>query len=257
MPSTDITTAQKITISYELASFGERFLSFLIDMVILGIFFIVMSFFGAMVFLDKMDYFAYLVLIPVITFYSLGFEVFNRGQSPGKMLLGLKVMKLEGDRPIPGDYLMRWIFRSIDIWSSLGTLALIMISSSDKNQRLGDMLANTIVVRIRSGEDIPLVRLLQMRTREAYEPTYPVVVQMTEQEMLRVKELLDALRKNPGEGHLRALDIASQNIADKLSIPIEPYHPYFETNPFIRESEREKRKAFLSTLLKDYIILTR
>jgi uncharacterized RDD family membrane protein YckC len=257
MPSTEITTAQKITITYELASFGERFLAFLIDLIILGIYFTVMMFFGAIIFLDKVDYFAYIALVPVVTFYSLGFEVFNRGQTPGKMIMGIKVMKLEGDRPIPGDYLMRWIFRSIDIWSSLGTLALILISSSDKNQRLGDLLANTIVVRIRNNDEIPLSRLLQMHRREHYEPTYPSAIQMTEHEMIRVKELLDALRTNPGEGHLKALDIASQHIADKLAIPIEPYHPYFETNPFIRASEREKRIAFLNTLLKDYIILTR
>ncbi|MFO7723027.1 MAG: RDD family protein [Bacteroidales bacterium] len=257
MPSTDITTAQKITITYELASFGERFLAFLIDLIIIGVFSFVMMFLGTIVFLDRVDYFAYIVVLPVATLYTLGFEIFNRGQTPGKMIMGIKVMKLEGDRPIPGDYLMRWIFRAVDIWSSLGTLALILISSSDKNQRLGDLLANTIVVRIRSSEEVPLARLLQMRTREAYEPTYPSVVQMSEPEMIRVKELLERLKRNPGEGPLKALDIASQNIADKLMIPLEPYHPYFETNPFIRTSEREKRIAFLNTLLKDYIILTR
>lgn len=257
MATIDINTSQKITITYDLGTVAERFLALLIDVLILGAY----AFAGLMIvmifFLSHIDYLAFLIIVPVVTFYSLAFEMFNNGQTVGKLAVGLRVVKVDGTRPAPNDLLIRWAFRIVDIWFSAGIVAFILTTSSDKNQRLGDLLANTAVIKTRSRFGYSLAGLLQLQRREQYTPVFRNASQMAEQEMLQVKALLDRLAKYPNEGHNRALDIASENIAKKLNIPLEPYHPYFETNPFIREQERAKRAEFLRNLLKDYIILTR
>lgn len=257
MAQIDITTAQKITITYDLATIGERLLALLIDLVIIVVYGLGVLIFVSIFWIENINLLLYLFVLPVVTFYTLCFELFRNGQTPGKMIMGLRVVRIDGRRSEPSDLLIRWVFRLIDIWVSLGSVALILISSSDKNQRLGDLLANTAVIKTRSKYGHTLAGLLYMHRREQYNPVFESAIQMSEEDMLNIKTLVDRLDKYPNEGHLRALDIASENIARKLNIPLEPYHPYFETNPFIRETERKKRLEFLNRLLKDYIILTR
>jgi uncharacterized RDD family membrane protein YckC len=69
------------------------------------------------------------------------------GQTVGKMLLGIKVVR-EGTGEVPGikAATIRTVMRLIDgLFAYL--VAFIAVLASQKNQRLGDMLANTLVVR--------------------------------------------------------------------------------------------------------------
>jgi len=61
-------------------------------------------------------------------------EAFGGGRSFGKKALKLKPVKKNGAEMTFLDYFMRWIFRIPDILFSLGTLAVIMISSSSVAQ---------------------------------------------------------------------------------------------------------------------------
>ena len=69
------------------------------------------------------------------------------GQTLGKMALSIKVVR-EGDGRAPGTRaaLLRTVFRIVD---SIGSylVAFVVVLVSDKNQRLGDMVAKTLVVR--------------------------------------------------------------------------------------------------------------
>ena len=71
----------------------------------------------------------------------------NRGQTLGKMLLGIKVVREDnGEVPGLGAAAIRTVLRLIDgIFAYL--VGFIAIQISSKNQRLGDMAANTLVVR--------------------------------------------------------------------------------------------------------------
>lgn len=85
--------------------------------------------------------------------YFAGCEVAMNGQTPGKRLLGLRVATRTGGRPSRGAILIRNALRSLDfvvgvppmIWSSLG-------------QRVGDMLAGTVVLENTSADETPQVR---------------------------------------------------------------------------------------------------
>ncbi len=256
MARIEITTVHKISITYDLASAGMRILAFIVDLIVLSTFYTVAIQFWVLIVTKPPLFFLIMILFPV-TFYTFLMELFNNGQTLGKLILGIRVIRIDGRKPTVVDLLTRWLFRVVDIWGSLGTVGLILITSSDKNQRLGDLLANTTIIRVRTGDGYSLRGLESIHRNEDHTPVYPEVVRMTEEEMVQVKTLLDRLIRYPTEGHLTALDIASERIAQSLGIKLEPYHHLFETNPIIREEERNKRKEFLKRLLKDYIILTR
>ena len=69
------------------------------------------------------------------------------GQTLGKMLLGIKVVREDNDEvPGLGAAFIRTLFRLVDgLFSYL--VAFIAVLISGKNQRLGDMAAHTLVVR--------------------------------------------------------------------------------------------------------------
>ena len=66
----------------------------------------------------------------IFIFYSIAFEVFNNGQSLGKMAMKIRVIKASGGKPTFADYVARWMFRMVDVYLSLGALASILVTSS-------------------------------------------------------------------------------------------------------------------------------
>jgi uncharacterized RDD family membrane protein YckC len=74
-------------------------------------------------------------------YYGLS-ELFLRGQTLGKRMSGIRVVRLDGFALDPGGILVRNIFRVIDHLPPLWLVPLV----SKKSQRLGDMVAGTVVV---------------------------------------------------------------------------------------------------------------
>ena len=74
------------------------------------------------------------------------FEWIWNGQTPGKRLLHLRVIKVDGS-PVSGiDVLLRNLSRPIDTFGPMGLIGLLMIFVSRKAQRLGDLMARTLVI---------------------------------------------------------------------------------------------------------------
>ena len=71
------------------------------------------------------------------------------GQTLGKALLGLRVVKLDGSPCTPGAALIRTLLRLIDGLPFFYLIGLVCIAVSARAQRLGDMAAGTIVVAAR------------------------------------------------------------------------------------------------------------
>ncbi len=242
MRTIEITTTQNVTIEYELASFRDRFFAFFLDFLILNfsILFLYLSWmyvFGT----DRSDYFLYLVLLPLYLFYSPASEIWMNGQSLGKKAIGIKVAKLNGKQALISDYLIRWAFRLVDIWFSSGTIAAVLVNSTVRGQRLGDMLAHTTVVKTRSSLSIEIADVLRINTRENYEPTYPQVRGLSESDMLLIKSVIERTRKYNNKAHIEAQDMLVQKLKSVLDIAETP----------------KDNVAFLKTLLNDYIVLTR
>ncbi len=240
MQTIDITTTQNVTIEYDVARLLDRFLALLIDFVILGIVLTIISLFVAAtpVFGTVVTYF---LLIPIVLFYSFTFEWLMNGQSPGKKVLGIKVVKLSGDQPTLNDYLIRWAFRSIDIWFSLGTLGGLFISSSTKGQRLGDLVADTAVIKVKSDFHLRLDDILRISTLDNHEVSFPSVRQFSEQDMLLIKNVISRFQKYPNTSHRDAVRETVSHMMEKLDLEQRP----------------KNNVKFLKTLISDYIVLTR
>ena len=85
--------------------------------------------------------------------YATGFETLRNGQTPGKSMLGIRVIREEG---VPVDFkaaAIRNVVYLIDGPLTLWTVGIVSIFATKKNQRLGDLAAGTIVVREKTGED--------------------------------------------------------------------------------------------------------
>lgn len=69
------------------------------------------------------------------------------GQTLGKKLAHIKVVKEDGSRCDVGSALVRSLLRIVDSLPAIYILGIILIAATDKKQRLGDMLAKTIVIK--------------------------------------------------------------------------------------------------------------
>ena len=85
-------------------------------------------------------------IIPI--FYFTVFEA-AQGASLGKMLLGIRVVGLDGSPIGWGQSLGRNVLRIIDYLPSMYLLGALLVWTSSKKQRLGDRFADTVVVRRR------------------------------------------------------------------------------------------------------------
>ena len=246
MGNIEINTSQNVTIEYELAPLRDRILAFILDSIIMWggiliLFFLCILLFQPNNMEDFMGYFMYLIVLPVFFFYSLVSEIIGNGLSIGKSALKIKIVKLNGKEPQLNDFITRWVFRSIDIYLSLGSIASLLISSSDKNQRMGDILANTAVIKFKPTYVIELKDLLNRTSLQNYQPVYSEVTRFKDEDMLLVKQIIDRVQKYPNTAHHEALNQLVEKITQQLNL-----------------SQRPKNKIeFLKTLLKDYIVLTR
>jgi hypothetical protein len=186
-------------------------------------------------------YIFYLVFIPLFFFYTLCFEILMNGQTPGKAALRLKVVKIDGTEARISDYIIRWSFRMIDIYFSLGSLATLFVSSTAKSQRLGDIVANTAVISLRTETKIRVADIERSILAQNYSPKYREVLQLNENEMIIVKTVLERQRLYPSEAHIQIIGEVRDILCRRLNIPKPGEEPHI----------------FLSTLINDYIMLTR
>jgi hypothetical protein len=88
-----------------------------------------------------------LILIFVLDwFYHTAFEVFGRGQSPGKRFMGIRVVRGDGSPVNPGASFLRNLLRFADTFMFLYLIAFICMLVSPAFRRFGDWVADTMVV---------------------------------------------------------------------------------------------------------------
>jgi len=234
MEHLDITTSHNIVVTVELANVSQRILATIIDGFIVGFYCIIISA------VTGGSDLSLLLMLPILLCYHLIMEYFNNGQSLGKKLLKLRVVSLSGDRPQLLDLVMRWMFRTIDVTSSVGMLGIIFISSTKKKQRIGDILGNTTVVKQENDYFVSL-KSIEVLSKEGYEVTYPQVVMYTDKDMLLVKDAMTRYKKKQTEENQSLVVAISQRILNDLKL----------------KNQQGPRIDFLRTVLNDYIILTR
>ncbi len=239
MSQISIITTQNVKINFTAASIGERILSFLTDLLIQVAYLVVVLYITNLIGLidvmqtwdswSKMALFV-IFFLPVM-FYTIIQESIFEGQTIGKRLLKIKVIKIDGYQAGFGDYLIRWLFRLIDIISNSGLVGLISIVATDQSQRLGDISAGTAVISLKNNVSINSTILENIDNE--YVPTYSSVIKLSDNDVRIIKEnFLFASKNNDYE------------IIQKLTLKIE-------TVTGIKNQSGNKRD-FIQTILKDY-----
>jgi uncharacterized RDD family membrane protein YckC len=96
--------------------------------------------------------------------YFTLFELLWNGQTPGKRLLGLRVVRANGNPLSAAASLVRNLMRAIDAVAMLGIVVMFL---DGRSRRLGDFAAGTLVVRVVPEVAHGLIRLIPIEGRPA------------------------------------------------------------------------------------------
>jgi len=169
--------------------------------------------------------------------------------------MDIRVVNEKGGRASISQYIIRWLIKTSDYtalliilyapyamsngimvyWAIIGSLALLIVDifltvGSKKSQRLGDILAHTILIRATQKDTIEDTVFLSVAAD--YKPMFPQVMQLSDRDINSLKSILDVAKKNHNH-------VLAERASDRIKA-----HLHIESSlaPF----------DFLEVLLKDY-----
>ena len=235
MSNLHINTTQNINLFFTTATIGERMLAYLVDLVIQIAYFIIVAFILLDNIFNNPDYSTSIALLLIalpIMFYSLVCESTMEGQTFGKKLLKIKVVKIDGYQAGFFDYFVRWIFAIVDIQMGFipGVIAMV---STKHTQRLGDLAAGTAVISEKSKYNISHTILMEIA--EDYKPYFSrnQMILFSDNDIRIIKENFELTNKSKNA-------VLLKKIAEKI------YDVTKLTDKF------ESNKKLIETFLKDY-----
>ena len=175
-----------------------------------------------------------LIFLPAM-FYSLLMHIIFNGRTVGKMLLKMRVVKLDGSPVHWSNYLVRWMLRLVDIWLFVGSIGILTILFSEKRQRLGDAAAGTVVISTKNKTTVSHTILEEVE--DAYVPQFTNVTILTDKDIRLIKETFNIAKKSSNFKTLKALR--------------EKVDSILQTNSELFDME------YLETILKDYNYFTK
>lgn len=242
MNELSINTSQNVNINFTTASLGERMLAFFIDMIVkvaylYAVIYITseLGIYGNLNFDSWEQMVIIFILYFPVLFYSLILEALFNGQTLGKRMMKIKVIKIDGYQASFTDYLMRWILRLVETTIFMGSIALLTIIFNDRNQRLGDIVAGTAVISLKNKYQISHTFLQNMQ--ESYQPVFQQVLRFSDNDIRIVRETYDKVLLN------RDYDLQTR-LVQKIEDTLHIKNPYQNPNEFI------------GIILKDYTYLT-
>ncbi|HET6978282.1 MAG TPA: RDD family protein [Pyrinomonadaceae bacterium] len=254
-----IETPERVPLHFALASIGNRFLAVAIDhaiqLLVGGLIFLTSAILASFSFFEqalssapKWVYaLATILLFLVLSGYFAFFEWLWSGQTPGKRWMKLRVIREDG-RPITfWEASVRNLLRTFDMFPvGFYSVGLISVFSSNRDQRIGDMVAGTVVVREREAEAPAFSHLFTSPVsdpalRRSFKPVdfTASLSSLTESEIEVVETFLRRRWELP--------DFPRQWMAWRVSMPIlYKLRPGYDINSFTYE-------GFLEELLHRYL----
>jgi len=159
-----IDTPELVALEFPLAGIGSRFIAILIDY-ILQFAALVALILVMILFLPSMQKFesasakwmvAILILVPFLLHwgYFTLFEGLWHGQTPGKRVAKIRVIQQSGRAITIFESLSRNFVRAVDFLPVFYVVGSISIFMTHRNQRLGDLVAGTLVVHEEQTRDV-------------------------------------------------------------------------------------------------------
>ncbi len=270
MPVISIPTSYNIDVEFEVPGFGRRLAALCID-ILLQICYLILA--EKILSLAQVSFsflssdaphnlwaIQLISMVPVFVYHIL-MEITTNGQSPGKRLMNIRVVNINGGRASISQFVIRWLLRVSDLWLSIILYLLlyvmsgqanyeaimifllgagflitdvIMILASKKAQRVGDILANTILIKTTGSHSLDSTVFREVEAE--YVPVFLQVMRISDKDLNMVKSILDNSRKT---GNYTMARSAADKIKNYLQV----------------ESDMEP-EDFLDRLLKDYNYLS-
>lgn len=265
-----VQTSQNVLLAYNIGNIGQRFAAAFLDLLLMLLYFWFMQFILSRIF--SFDLFEgdpnilafFIVSLPII-FYQPVIEYLWNGKTVGKRLLNLKVVRNDGTAASLGDYVLRWVLRPIDVklgflfiffapstptssWEQsfmflfaifmvipFPVVGIISMAVSKQCQRIGDRVANTVVIK--KSKKYSLEDTILQTTQQNYEPRYKNVLQLSDKDINIIKNVLENFEKT--RDYTNIMKIASK------------------AREILNIQDDEKDLPFLKTLIKDYNYLGR
>lgn len=248
-----IKTPLNVNVDVQHAGVGLRLAAFILDLIFIYLYIWALSYtffdlFGVQgnifdggtmhydvhVFLEIL----FVILLFPALFYSLWTEFLFNGQTFGKMICKIRVVKLNGYKAGFTEYFTRWIFRFVDFWTGsfmllffvpifgsetamilagmltmmTGIVAFISIIRTQNSQRLGDIVAGTTVLKLREKHSIDITILEEIK--ETYIPKYSQVMKLSDNDARIIKDTFVIARKNRDYATLRRLRSRLEEVMD-------------------------------------------
>lgn len=225
MSQLSITTTQNVNINFNSASVGDRVLAYVIDVVIIlayyiAVYYIIFDVLGVSDLISHWDRWSKYALQGMLSlpalFYALWQESMFEGQTIGKRIMKVKVIKIDGYQASFSDYVIRWIFRIIEVTPPLSFIGLISMMVNGKTQRLGDMAAGTAVISLKNSVDISHTILKEIDNN--YVPVYPLVIKLSDNDMRIIKETYESSLKQTDFETIARLQAKIENVTGIKSI---------------------------------------
>ena len=267
MAKVQIETTQNVLLDFELGEVGDRIGAAFLDELIKGAYglfmYLIIISFATNDFFDSeitsIVILKFFLSIPIIFYYPVTEYLWN-GQTLGKKKLKLKVIRNDGSKPSIGDFIIRYLFRTIDTQGAFLIAIMVMdsvsinqmylvilflfllpvpligiltIAFTKNKQRVGDLLAGTLVVKMKQRSSLEDTVLLSVK--QGYTPKIKNVLLLSDRDIRIIKEALDLYNKNNNPKHIRILASKTKEL---LSI-----------------KNNSKPVPLLRTVIKDYNIL--
>jgi uncharacterized RDD family membrane protein YckC len=238
-----IDTPEQVPLEFVLAGVGSRFMAAFLDSIILAVLLLLVTI-GEGVLMSGplfgktgdiwIQAAATLLFFLIFWGYYIIFEIAWKGQTPGKRWAGIRVIKDTG-RPInPFEAIARNLVRLVDYFPGFYGVGVLTMLLNSRNQRLGDLVAGTLVVHESSDRESSLF----FNTAQAPALAMPQAANLTLQEAELIETFLSRRLDIPPE----VRRVNSQRIAEMIGARLN----------IVPESRPADNEDFLEQVVKEF-----
>jgi uncharacterized RDD family membrane protein YckC len=220
-----IDTPEQVQLEFILAGIGSRFMATVLDSLIQAllylVLFLVLLVFSANPFTRRFPTWTLAIFIFIAFsiywgYYAI-FETLWKGQTPGKRVAGIRVIKDSGRAISAFEAIARNLMRVVDWFPSLYGVGVLTMLLNNQNRRLGDFVAGTLVVHETSDREANLF----FNTGDKIEFVFPQAAHLTLEEADLIEAFLARRLDIPTDVRRQSGGRIASMISTRLAIPSE------------------------------------